>query len=69
MIPMHDYQLGGLGFSLHNIGTVLAIVGFLMIPFSLLSFAPVSVDNHSSCICTVCMCVPCWAKLVCTNLF
>jgi len=34
--------LGGLGFSLHNIGTVLAIVGVMMIPFSLLLFAPVS---------------------------
>ncbi|XP_065902795.1 uncharacterized protein [Dysidea avara] len=33
-------SLGGLGFSLHNIGTVLAIVGVLMIPCSSLLFAP-----------------------------
>ena len=33
---------GGLGFSLHNIGTSLGIVGVMMIPISVVAFAPVS---------------------------
>jgi len=34
--------IGGLGFSLHNIGTALGIVGVMMIPILLLLFNPVS---------------------------
>ena len=36
---------GGLGFTLHNIGTSLGIVGIAMIPISLLAFNPVSDYN------------------------
>ena len=36
------FHTGGLGFSLHNMGTSLVIVGIMMIPMSLLAFNPVS---------------------------
>ena len=41
---MHVYIFctGGLGFSLHNIGISLGIVGVIMIPISVVAFAPVS---------------------------
>ena len=42
MITPHAFNTGGLGFSLHNIGTALGIVGIMLIPLSLLMFYPVS---------------------------
>ena len=47
-VCMYDYMhvyifcTGGLGFSLHNIGISLGIVGAIMIPISVVAFAPVS---------------------------
>ena len=39
---IHIFCTGGLAFSLHNIGTSLGIVGVMMIPISVVAFAPVS---------------------------
>jgi len=43
--------IGGLGFSPHDIGTVLGIASLLLVPMSMIVFVPVSL----SC---VCGCVP-----------
>ena len=37
---------GGLGFTLHQIGTALSVVGIIMVPLMLLAFTSVSIHGY-----------------------